>query len=120
MYPTGYSYGMEKRKKFYKTSDGKIPFDEWLEELDFQDSHKVLVRITRLMLGNTSNCEPVGGGAHEVKMYHGPGYRVYFANIDDNEIVILSGGSKKRQQKDIDKAISYLKDYKKKGKYAKK
>lgn len=111
---------MVKIKNFYKTSDGKVPFDEWLEKIDFQDSHKVLVRISRLVLGNTSNCEPVGSGVHEVKMYHGPGYRVYFSNIDAHEIVILSGGTKRRQQKDIDKAISYLKDYKLKGKHAKK
>jgi putative addiction module killer protein len=65
---------MEKIKTLYKTSTGKIPFDEWLEKLDFQDSHQILVRISRLVLGNTSNCETVGGGVHEIKMYLGPGY----------------------------------------------
>jgi len=110
---------MKKFKNVYKTPDGKVPFDEWLEELDFQDSHQVLIRVGRLLLGNTSNCEPVGSGVHEVKMYLGPGYRIYFANLSDQEILILSGGTKKRQQKDIDKAIGYLKNHKMKDKHGK-
>ncbi|MCL4380104.1 hypothetical protein M1466_01245, partial [Candidatus Dependentiae bacterium] len=111
---------MEKIKNFYQTSSGKIPFDEWLEKLDFHDSNKVLVRVSRLVLGNTSNCEPVGDGVHEIKVDFGPGYRVYFANISDNEVLILYGGTKKGQQKDINKAINYFKDYKIRGKYGKK
>ena len=111
---------MKKIKSFYETSSGKIPFDEWLEELDFKDSHQVLVRVSRLVLGNTSNCEPVGGGVHEIKMHLGPGYRIYFANISTTEVLILCGGSKRRQQRDIDKAIGYLKDYKLRGKHGKK
>lgn len=110
---------MEKKKSLYETSNGKIPFDEWLETLDFKDSNLVLVRVSRLMLGNTSNCEPVGGSVHEIKMDYGPGYRIYFANIGTNKILILSGGSKKGQQKDIDKAIGYLKDHKMRMKHGK-
>ena len=110
---------MSKRKIIYQTSDGKIPFDEWFEDLDLHDSHQVLVRVSRLVLGNTSNCEPVGSGVHEIKINFGPGYRIYFANLSANELLILCGGSKKRQQKDIDKAISYLKEYKMRAKNAK-
>ncbi len=97
---------------FYETPSGKTPFDLWLEELDFNDSHQILTRVSRLALGNTSNCEPVGSGVHEIKIHLGPGYRIYFANITENEILIISGGSKKRQQKDIAQAILYLKEYK--------
>lgn len=107
---------MEHKIKFYITLNGENLFDEWLESLDFQDSQKVLVRLSRLNLGNLSNCKSIGQGLHELKMDIGPGYRVYFSNIKMHILIILCAGSKRTQAKDISKAKEYLKDYKMRGK----
>jgi putative addiction module killer protein len=112
---------MEYEIELYKTKSGKIPYDEWLESLDDYTSGKIFIRIERLSLGNFSNCEPIGEGAHEVKMDIGPGYRIYFSNITTKKIIlILNGGTKRTQPKDIKKAKEYLEDYKIRGKNAKK
>ena len=111
---------MEYEIDLYKTINGKIPYDEWLESLDDYTAGKISIRLERLSLGNFSNCDPVGEGAHEIIMDFGPGYRVYFSNITTKKILILNGGTKRAQSKDIKKAKEYLEDYKMRGQNAKK
>lgn len=97
----------------YVAPDGKEPFTEWLLELrDRMVRARILVKIDRLAQGNASNIDSVGEGVHELKMDFGPGYRVYFGN-DDPLVILLAGGDKSSQSRDIKKAKEYWNDYKK-------
>jgi putative addiction module killer protein len=102
----------------YQDGRGHSPFAAWFNSLDPAAASKITVALTRLGLGNTSNAKGVGAGVFELKVDFGPGYRVYFGK-DGNEIVILlGGGTKKRQRRDIEAARDRWQDYKdrKKGK----
>lgn len=81
-------------------------FRHWLERLaDRIARHRILARLERAASGNLGDWKPVGGGVAEMRVDHGPGYRVYFARRGDHLIIILAGGSKKTQAKDIARAI---------------
>lgn len=74
----------------YVTPSGKIPFLEWLNSLkDTTTRLRIRRRIDRLELGNFGDCEPVGDGVCELRLFFGSGYRIYFGELDD-EIVILN------------------------------
>lgn len=80
-------------------------FKDWLEGL--KDRHaavRVMVRIDRLAAGNPGDVKPVGEGVSELRITYGPGYRVYFIQKGDVLIVLLTGGDKSTQDKDISKA----------------
>jgi putative addiction module killer protein len=80
-------------------------FDKWLRKLrDDRARAKVLVRITRLSLGNPGDVEPVGDGVSEMRIDHGPGYRVYYTDRGNEIVVLLIGGDKSTQDRDIAKA----------------
>jgi putative addiction module killer protein len=97
----------------YLTENGDSPFAAWFDLLDGQAAAKVTTALIRLGHGNTSNVESVGGGVYENKLDFGPGYRIYFG-MDGTELVILvGGGTKKRQSRDIDEAKERWADYKK-------
>ena len=77
-------------------------FDHWLKELrDSKARAKILVRIDRLRLGNPGDVEPVGDGISEMRIHYGLGYRVYFKRRGEEVIIILAGGSKSTQHRDI-------------------
>ena len=103
-----------KRLLYYQTRIGKSPFEEWLEELrDRRAAAKVRARLNRLAtFGHVGDCEPVGGGVHELKVHFGPGYRAYFAKHGQEIILLLCGGDKGTQDHDIKKAAEYWEDYK--------
>ncbi|MDK9694951.1 MAG: type II toxin-antitoxin system RelE/ParE family toxin [Siculibacillus sp.] len=84
--------------------DGSAPFEEWFEDLDPRAAAKVTVAPKRLGTGNTSNVESIGGGLSELKIDFGPGCRVYFGREGQRLVILLAGGTKKRQQRDIDTA----------------
>ena len=67
--------------------------------------------IARMEQGNFSNAKGVGEGVLECKIDFGPGYRVYFGRDGDTIVILLTGGTKKRQQRDIDAAKAYWRDY---------
>jgi putative addiction module killer protein len=73
---------------------------------------KVTRAIARMEQGNLSNVKSVGGGVLEYRIDFGPGYRVYFGRDGDTLVILLTGGTKKRQQRDIDAAHDYWQDYK--------
>ena len=73
---------------------------------------KVTTALARLEGGNTSNVKSLGSGVHEYKIDFGPGYRVYFAYDGKTLVILLAGGTKKRQQTDIDAAKDRWQDYK--------
>ena len=99
--------------EYYVTDDGNIPFKEWLEDLkDVAARAKVRIRLDRARLGNTGDSRPVGDGVQEFRIDYGPGYRVYFAKERKRIILLLMGGDKSTQSKDIAKAKKFLKDWK--------
>lgn len=98
--------------KQYIDPNGSSPFDYWFMELNSIAAAKVTKEIYKLELGNFSNVEGVGAGVYEQKIHFGPGYRVYFGKDGDNVVILLCGGTKKRQSQDIAMAIEYWQDYK--------
>ena len=98
--------------RYYVGSGNTEPFANWFAELDPTSSAKVTRAIARMQQGNFSNVKSVGGGVLEYKIDFGPGYRIYFGRDGDKIVILLTGGTKKRQQRDIDAAQSYWRDYK--------
>lgn len=84
-------------------------FSDWLKSLDPATRAKVLVRVIRLENGNPGDVAPIGDGASEMRLHHGPGYRVYFATKGQTTTLIF-GGTKSTQSKDIKKALKILGD----------
>jgi putative addiction module killer protein len=84
------------RKVFiYADQNGEEPFTNWLKGLqDLVARKRILARVTRLEYGNFGDCEPVGDGVRELRMFFGPGYRVYFGEEKDRIGVLLCGGHK--------------------------
>jgi putative addiction module killer protein len=96
----------------YLTEDGRVPFKEWLSALaDRQAKARVLTRVQRMAAGNLGDCKPLQDGVWELRIDHGPGYRVYYAQAGKKLLLLLIGGDKNKQQSDINKAISYWKDW---------
>ncbi len=83
-----------------------ITFSKWLESLrDKQTRTRIQARIIRLGKGNPGDVKPVGEGVSEMRIDHGPGYRVYFIQKGSELIILLAGGDKRTQTKDIKTAI---------------
>lgn len=107
---------MQLRKyeiEYYLDENGSTPFIEWLESFhkDKVTKHRIEVRLDRVLLGNLGDHHPVGEGVSELRFDFGPGYRIYYG-IEENKIVLLlCGGDKSSQKKDIKKAIAYWKNY---------
>lgn len=97
----------------YQRQDGQVPFADWLNGIcDTATQARIRVRIQRLAAGNLGDIRPVGGGVSELRLHFGPGYRVYLAQQGSSWILLLCGGDKSSQKKDIQTARSYLKDWK--------
>ncbi len=97
--------------RYYLSPDGQSPFERWFEGLDATARAKVAVAIARLEQGNLSNVKPVGEGVLEYRINFGPGYRVYFGRDGEVLVILLTGGTKKRQQRDVKAAIEFWTDY---------
>lgn len=96
----------------YLTEDGRNPFRKWLDDLkDRQARAKIRVRLNRIRLGNFGDCKAVGKGVNELRIPHGPGYRVYFGRNGNTVVILLNGGDKKTQSRDIALAQAYWSDY---------
>lgn len=88
-------------------------FDQWLKKLrDVRAVARINIRIERLGDGNPGEVAPVGEGVSELKIDYGPGYRVYFTREGDEIVVLLCGGDKKSQAKDIQEAKRIAKEWK--------
>ena len=98
--------------RYYMAAGGRSPFAEWFSELDSVARAKTTVAIARIGQGNFSKVKPVGEGVLEYKIDFGPGYRVYFGRDGETLVILLTGGVKKRQQRDIERAIGFWQDYK--------
>lgn len=98
----------------YLTRNGQSPFNDWLLGLkDLKGRARVRTRLDRVSLGNLGDYASVGGGVFELRMFYGPGYRVYYSLEDDNVMLLLLGGTKGTQRGDIRTAKAYLADYRK-------
>ncbi|MCA9979830.1 MAG: type II toxin-antitoxin system RelE/ParE family toxin [Anaerolineales bacterium] len=96
----------------YLTADGHNPFRDWLTNLkDRQARAKIRVRLNRIRLGNFGDCKSVGQGVLELRLTHGPGYRVYLGRKGQTVVILLYGGHKKNQSRDIKLAQEYWADY---------
>ncbi len=100
--------------RHYVSRAGKDVFDGWLSQLDDARAQaKIASRINRLAAGNFGDCRPLRQGVRELRIDWGPGYRVYYAMLGRVYVLLLCGGDKRKQSSDIDRALDYLKDYKK-------
>ena len=97
--------------RYYIASDGQRPFEKWFAGLDPAARAKVTTAIVRLGQGNFSNVEGAGEGMLEYRINFGPGYRVYFGRDGEVLAILLTGGTKQRQQQDIAGAIEMWADY---------
>ncbi len=96
----------------YLTTDGRNPFRDWVEALKDREARaRIRVRINRVRLGNLGDCKSVGGGVSELRIPHGPGYRVYFGRQGSTVVVLLCAGDKRTQARDIEVAHAYWGDY---------
>jgi putative addiction module killer protein len=88
-------------------------FDAWFEALrDKQAARRIQARIDRLEEGNFGDCQPVGEGVSEMRIHYGPGYRVYLAQRGTEIVILLAGGDKATQNKDIKTALGLAKQLK--------
>ena len=104
------------RVEEYITEEGISPFADWFEGLDAQAANKVNTYLTRIAQGNTSSLKPIKGAFGEVRIDWGPGYRIYAGRDGNTLIILLGGGTKQRQQKDIEKAAELWEEYKERNK----
>jgi putative addiction module killer protein len=95
----------------YLDPHGTSPFGRWFATVESRAASKVVVAIARMGQGNLSNAKSVGSGVLEYRIDYGPGYRVYFGRDGDQLVVLLIGGTKQRQQRDISAAKSYWQTY---------
>ena len=95
----------------YQTADGKSPFREWLDTLTKVVRARIQARVLRFELGNLGDHKSVGEGVSEARVMFGPGYRIYFGKDGNAVIVLLVGGDKRSQTKDIAKAQGFWRDY---------
>ncbi|OGT76485.1 MAG: addiction module killer protein [Gammaproteobacteria bacterium RIFCSPLOWO2_12_47_11] len=97
----------------YLTEDGRSPFSEWLNKLrDIRARARIRTRLDRVSLGNMGDYAAAGDGIYELRIFYGPGYRVYYGITENNTVVLLlCGGIKGSQQRDINMAKSYWNDF---------
>lgn len=95
----------------FEDKSGKYPYDLWLEELDQKTAARIEARISRFKSGNFGDHKSVGESVWEARLFFGPGYRVYFAKEAGFIVLLLCGGDKSTQNRDIKEAQNYLKEW---------
>jgi putative addiction module killer protein len=103
----------------YLAADGSSPYATWFNGLNAPAAAKVTIAVTRMAQGNLSNVKSVGGGLQEYRIDFGPGYRIYFGRDGERLVILLGGGTKKRQRDDIRNAQTLWADYKRRKKEGK-
>ncbi|MGL4348582.1 MAG: type II toxin-antitoxin system RelE/ParE family toxin [Chlamydiales bacterium] len=97
----------------YETKNGKCPYLEWESKLSKTIRAIVTTRLARIRVGNFGDCKSIQGakGMYERRIHISPGYRIYFGKDEDKIILLLLGGIKGNQKKDIQKSYEYWQDY---------
>ena len=102
-----------KEIRFFNLPNGKCPFIEWVENLKNRKVAAIVkTRLERVMLGNYGDHRAVGDELYELKIHESPGYRIYFVELSKNIVLILLGGNKSSQKRDIQKAKKYWLEFK--------
>jgi putative addiction module killer protein len=96
----------------YLDRGGRSPYAAWFDRMNREGAAKVVAALTRLQQGNFSNAKSVGAGVYEYRIDFGPGYRIYFGKDGERLVILVGGGTKKRQQEDIKTALARWQDYK--------
>lgn len=96
----------------YIDRDGRDHFERWFERLDSGAQARIVIALDRVERGNLLIAKGVGGGVLELRLNFGPGYRVYFGRDGETLVILLCGGTKRRQQDDIAEAQSLWLEYK--------
>jgi putative addiction module killer protein len=100
----------------YETAAGKRPFEIWFKGLkEVHTKARISIRLDRLRLGNFGDCKTLQDEVSELRIHYGPGIRIYYAKIGNKIVLLLCGGDKGSQIRDINKAKDYLKDYQLRG-----
>ena len=103
----------KKNIEIFQDTNGKEPFVNWVESRSLSDRARIFARLDRIRTGNPGDYKSVGEEVFELRLHFGPGYRIYFGEIENTIILLLCGGDKSSQKKDIKKAKTYWKTYKK-------
>ena len=107
------AFNTPKEVVAFRAKDGQVPFEEWLGDLDDKRAiARVLARLARVRQGNLGDCKSVGEGVSELRVDYGPGYRVYFGQKGRTLVVLLCGGDKRTQDRDIRLAKRYWREFK--------
>ncbi len=102
----------EQEVRLYARLDGVEPFSQWIEGLrDASTRFRIRDRISRIRAGNFGDFRSVGGGVQELRIPLGAGIRVYFGRQDDSTVILLCGGDKSTQVRDIRRAQLYWQDF---------
>ncbi len=98
--------------EIYRAVDGKSPFLQWLESLKNQQTKdRIDARLNRIRLGNFGDHKELEGGIFELRFFFVAGYRIYFAKEGETIIILLTGGEKGSQKRDIKNSREFYKDY---------
>jgi putative addiction module killer protein len=97
--------------KEFVDQDGSSPFRVWVDNLDAQIKARIQARIFRFESGNLGDYKSVGGGVFEARFNFGPGYRLYFGRQESRILLLLLGGDKSKQRRDIKLAKIFWKQY---------
>jgi putative addiction module killer protein len=96
----------------YVTADGQIPFDNWFDSIRVSKTQTIISkRLDRVRMGNLGDYRSVGGGVFELRIDYGRGYCIYFGQVGTTIVLLLCGGDKSSQIKDIRQAQKYWRDY---------
>jgi len=96
----------------YVDRSGRSPFGRWFDKLDEGIQARIAVSLDRLEHGNDSTAKSISGGLQELRLDFGPGYRIYFGKDGERIVILLGGGTKRRQQADIERAHVLWGEYK--------
>jgi putative addiction module killer protein len=96
----------------YLAPSGLSPFDRWFDKVSETAQARIVIALDRLERGNFSAVKGVGAGVFEMRMDFGPGYRIYFGKDRETIVILLGGGTKKRQQADIEAAQALWREFK--------
>jgi len=103
--------------RIYTEANGFAPFDDWLQALKDRTARaKVRARLARVQAGSLGDCKPLRDGVQELRIDYGPGYRVLVSQQGPVLVLLLCGSDKGDQDRAIERAIGYLKDWKQRGK----
>ncbi len=99
--------------QYYRAPNGRLPFIEWLESIqDTKTQDRIQARLERLEDGNLGDCRSVGDGVFELRIHFGAGYRIYFGQVGNTIVLLLCGGDKSSQARDIERAKTYWQEFK--------